>query len=366
MCVCLREGGAVVWVFLHTEAPAWLCRFWLVRIVQVIVTRVGSPQRDNTRISQRRTEDRWPRRRTRKERKRKEKERRKKEGKTGVWRRTESTTIRLIWLCMLTREEEECRADGEKQGGKPQGETEKRDWLVQVKGMRLSGFEILFWTLGHDPSVPDMIDCRCLDNDQRHTCLGAQKVKRSADHHRGECRLARVQTVSKRCHIWYVTSFGAATLFTSVLEGIRSIPESQIHKQSLFLDESSEGMHAWPIHNQSNHFLHFYMSHCIVRKTICIRKPWKKPQLNQNIVQSIQGGNMLRVRRVNKPIIASIGPNHVKTCASNTNIPKWSKHIQSRDGLFENIQGSPSASFYLLGHSETKFDRARSQTPPHE
>lgn len=49
-----------------------------------------------------------------------------------------------IHLLVKNSEEEECRAQGEKQVDKPHRETEGRKRCVQVGGMKLSGFGILF------------------------------------------------------------------------------------------------------------------------------------------------------------------------------------------------------------------------------
>lgn len=85
-------------------------------------------------------------------------------GKEGV---RHYQTHLVVWL--VKRRNAELK--GEKQVDKPHGETEGRKCCVQVGGMRLSGFGILFWTLGDDPKVHSMIDCGLqISAVQHHTC----------------------------------------------------------------------------------------------------------------------------------------------------------------------------------------------------
>lgn len=81
-------------------------------------------------------------RRTGKERK---EERKREERKVGSEDKGEGGSVPLSDASgRVTSEEEECRAEGEKQAEKPQGETERRKCCAQVGGMRLSGIGILF------------------------------------------------------------------------------------------------------------------------------------------------------------------------------------------------------------------------------
>lgn len=77
--------------------------------------------------------------------------------------------------------------------------------------------------------------------------------------------------------------------------------------------------------------------------------------------------NMLKVRLINKLIMASIGHNCVKTQRTNNiNVLRQSKHRYGklRAGHFSDTQGSCSTSFSAQGHGAEWFDRASCQIPP--
>lgn len=97
------------------------------------------------------------------------------------------------------------RERGWKTNRQTQEEINGRECHVHVRGMRLSGSRILPWTLGDYPTGHHMMDCGPrLFGRQRRTCQA--------------CQAERCCMLSLSISGWYVTSLGAARLFTSVLK----------------------------------------------------------------------------------------------------------------------------------------------------
>lgn len=133
-----------------------------------------------------------------------------KERKKWRWRQTrECATTGLIWLCA------QCRGgmqswgrEGEKQADKQEGINGRERWVC-IRGMRLLGSKILSWTLGDYSTGHHMMDCGLRVFGRQHctcqVCLSQTE----------RCCMLSLSEDGSGC---YVTSLGAARLFTSVFK----------------------------------------------------------------------------------------------------------------------------------------------------
>lgn len=341
-----------------------------VRYVQVILTEVISSQYDNTWSLQRHPQDRWARRRTGKERMKERKGRRKGRWEVKMKGVYHYRTHLAAWL--VKRRNAGLRVKNKQKNHKGRQKRENAVYRLKESGYQDLGSCFELWDM--IPRFTTWLTAAsktsAVQPYKHHTCqLCLSETERW-------CMLSlkwactRTQTLSEDCCIWYVTSLGAATLFTSVLEEFVAFLNCRYKNSHYFwtspLWECMPDLHT--IHLCMFAILHESV-YC-AENYFCILNPWKKLPNNvftvfSHIKQTEK--NMLTVRLINKAIMASIGQSCVKTqCTSNINVPKQSKHRygKSRAGDFGDIQGSHSTSFSSQGHGGEQFDRASSQIPP--
>lgn len=182
--------------------------------------------------------------------------------------------------------------------------------------------------------------------------------------HWGECTLA-----CRRC-VWYVTSLGAAMLFTSALEEFRAFLNCRYKNSHYFwMSPLWECIpDPYTIHRRSSESLRV----SVFWGKLLASWNHKNSLFNSNYVfivsshikQTLQ--NMLKVRLINKPIMVSIGRNCVKTqCTNNINVPQQSKHRydKSRAVQLGNTQGSHNTSFSLQDMVQRGLTKRAARSP---